>query len=55
MQKTSTTKLAVLRRLLTTPSEMVSSGELVESLEVSRQAIWKAVEKIGRASCRERV
>lgn len=46
MHKTSATKLAILHRLLSTPSEMVSSGELVESLEVSRQAIWKGIESL---------
>jgi BirA family biotin operon repressor/biotin-[acetyl-CoA-carboxylase] ligase len=46
VHKTTANKLAILRRLLRTPSEMVSSGELVETLEVSRQAIWKGIESL---------
>ena len=46
MHKTTVNKLAILGRLLLTPSEMVSSGELVETLEVSRQAIWKGIESL---------
>ncbi len=44
MQKTNTTKVAILKRLLEERTRMVSSGELVESLNVSRQTIWKAIE-----------
>lgn len=46
MHKTSATKIAILKRLLSTPSEMVPSGELVEKLEISRQAIWKGIESL---------
>ncbi len=46
MQKTTSTKLAILKRLVSTPTGMVSSGDLVENLNVSRQAIWKGIESL---------
>ncbi len=46
MQKTTATKLAILKRLVSMPAEMVSSGELVENLNISRQAIWKGIESL---------
>ena len=46
MQKASPTKLAILDKLVSAAPEMVPSGELVASLKVTRQAIWKGIESL---------
>lgn len=46
MHKTTPTKIGILKRLLSTTAGLVPSGELVEALGVSRQAIWKGVESL---------
>lgn len=46
MHRTTPTKIGILKRLLSTPARLVPSGELVEALAVSRQAIWKGIESL---------
>jgi len=46
VQKASLNKLAILNKLVTAAPAIVPSGELVESLNVSRQAIWKGIESL---------
>lgn len=46
MLKASPTKLAILEKLVSAAPEMVPSGELVASLKVTRQAIWKGIESL---------
>lgn len=46
MLKTNLTKIIILKKLIESAGELVSSGKLSKEVNISRQSIWKAIESL---------
>ncbi len=44
--KTNITRIAILKNLMASAEKLVSSGDLSEKVNVSRQSIWKSIESL---------